>query len=225
MADELTLFKTDLKTRLKEPGTTYYSANEIADATNKALAILSRHVPYIVKDESVVTVADSYELDISGISGLLNGVWSLLKPLEYEVDQDPPEYRDFEIIDLDTIKMKLDSAPAASSASVYLWCEKLHELDSDSTTLTTMQRSILLDIASAEATLQWCENCILYMGTGDDYINTLNVGASPEGFYQQYTRTNLQIMQALGAQKVALYRNRLKTLPKPRPRKQLWPTG
>lgn len=225
MATELTNFTTELKTRLKEAATAYWSANELTEIIDKSLSILSRHVPYLVKDESVVTVADSYELDISGIASMLNGVYSIMKPIEYEVDQDPPEYRDFDIVDEDTIRMKLDSAPSASSASVYMWCEKIHTLSDTTTTLTTLQREVMLDIAEAEAILQWCNQCVVYLGTGDGYINTLNVGASPEGYYSQYTRTNLQLMQALGASKVALYRARLKTLPKPRPFKRQWPTG
>lgn len=69
--------------------------------------------------EILATVEDSYMLDISAIPDLL-----FIDRLEYEVDQDPPDYRNWDELYDGMIRMDLNIAPDADDEDVYLYVAK-----------------------------------------------------------------------------------------------------
>jgi len=78
----------------------------------EGLQELSRYSPLIVK-ETLFTTDDSKELDTSGIENLL---W--IDSLEYKVDKDPRQWRNFIEHYRNTISMEIDSDPADTDSGI-----------------------------------------------------------------------------------------------------------
>lgn len=153
------------------------------------LAEISEVSPYVVK-ETLTTTEGSRELDISSIEDLLE-----IDKLEYTTGNYPRSYRNHERIDADTIEIDTTLTPG-DSEDVYLYCNKLHQLDESSSTLTPqIERLVVLGVTAKAA-----------IAKAQSHITKVNVGG---------TRTPVD-MQAWGINQLALYRAGLRKITKPK---------
>jgi len=143
---------------------------------------ISEYSPRIVK-ETLATTEDSKDLDISDIEDLLH-----VERLEYEVDEDPKQYRNFSIMG-DTLTMVIDTAPSEDDEDVYLYCAKPHLLTEATSTLKLQHERRLILGVLAKATIAIARK----------HINTVNVGGG---------RT-AKDMESWGLSKLAEYRAEL----------------
>jgi len=153
---------------------------------NDCLAEISESCPYEVK-ETLTTTAASKEVDISSIEDLLS-----IDKVEYKVDQDPQEFRNFDLWG-NTLTIDIETAPTGDS--VYLYCNKLHQLTESSSTLKPqLERMLILGVCGYAA-----------IAKARSQIDKINIGGG---------RTPAD-MQAWGMTKLALYRAGLARLAKP----------
>jgi hypothetical protein len=80
------------------------------------------------------------EIDISDLGNVMS-----IDRVEYPVDKNPREYRNFEELDSDTIAIDINFTPEAGK-SVYVWCNKFHTLG----TLKPQMTRILVQLAAAK---------------------------------------------------------------------------
>lgn len=113
----------EIEQELQDTSNDIWTAAELGIILDHSLREISKYVPYQVK-ETVTTTADSRELDLSDITDLIG-----IEKLEYKVDQDPQEFKGWEIFG-DTLTMECDTAPD-DTYNVYLYCRKIHHLDAD----------------------------------------------------------------------------------------------
>ena len=139
--------------------------------------------------ETVKTTVDSLVLDISNIKGFLG-----LAPeheIEYPVGNEPPSYHNATIFGK-TIRMEIYDLPGADE-DVYLYCHKLHTIDSNSSTLSDELDELLITGVCGMAAIARSQS-----GLGKLHKGGPRVPAD---------------RQAWGTQKLALYRAELKALP------------
>jgi len=126
MATYATLTRAELldriETQLQDSSNAVWGATEISDFVNTYLPVFSLKSPYIVKETLVA--AASKDQDVSSITDLL-----YIKYVEYEVDEDPKRYRNFQRLE-DEIILDLSFTPTVSD-DIYLYCAKSHHLDGD----------------------------------------------------------------------------------------------
>lgn len=152
------------------------------------LGEISERWPYGTK-ETLTTTADSKELDISSIEDLL-----YVDEVEYRVGYNPQRSRNFSIWG-DTLTLDTSFYPEADE-DVYLYCAKLHSLTESSSTLKPQLERVLVLGVSARAA----------QAKARTYINKVNVGGGK-------TAADLQ---AWGVNQLALYRQELMRISKPR---------
>lgn len=114
--------------KLQDTSNAVWTAAELKKYIQDALVEVAEYVPYEVK--VTLTTTASKELSVSTIEDLLR-----ISRLEYLVDQTDRDFRNWEWLNDNTIRMDLEAIPSAG-ASVYLYCEKAHHLDPDWTVAT-----------------------------------------------------------------------------------------
>jgi len=124
-----------------------FEDDEIDLHIQDCLVEISELRPYEAK-ETLKTTADSKEIDISAIEGLLD-----VPKVEYPVGEEPPEYRNCSIFG-DTLRIDIDSAPSAIE-DVYLYCHKVHEVTETSSSLRPDLERVLVMGAMAKVALGW----------------------------------------------------------------------
>jgi hypothetical protein len=108
---------------LQDLSNSKWEKTELNQYIKDGLRELSKYVPYEVKDTSLTTTASDKTLDLSSIKDIL---W--IKRLEYKVDKATREFKRFEWLDANTIRMDINFNPG-SGDSVYLYLAKKHHLD------------------------------------------------------------------------------------------------
>lgn len=103
--------------------TAIWGSAERIQTVKDALPVISKYVPYRVKDESLTFASATRELDISSVKDIIR-----IRKAEWIVDKEPPNYRNFEWIDQHTIKIGIEALPS-SGDYCYLYIDKQHHLD------------------------------------------------------------------------------------------------
>lgn len=179
LKDELVSSDQDLK----------WEDDELDLHIGACLAEISEHCPYEVK-ETLTTTASSRELDISDIEDLLE-----IDKLEYKTSSYPRNYRNYNVIDSDTIEIDTALVPVADE-DVYLYCYKLHSLTESSSTLKPrLERILVLGTCGYAA-----------IAKARSTITKVNVAG---------TRVSAD-MQAWGINQVGLFRAELKRITRPK---------
>lgn len=111
---------------LVDTGNAIWSDAEIILLIGSTLRDISRRQPYEVK-ETLSTVANSYDIDVSGVVNLIR-----VKAAEYLTLQDPPARRSVKRFG-DVVTLKLDSRPG-DAVDCHLFCQKQHTLVASPTT-------------------------------------------------------------------------------------------
>ena len=111
---------------------------------------------------SILTTADSKEIDLSNIADLIrlrkdNGV-------EYRVDKNPKQFRNWTRF-ADVLTLVINFLPSADEA-VYLYCFKRHTLTDATSTLDTQHEAVLIQGVTAR----------LAMNRGRELIEGINTG-------------------------------------------------
>ncbi len=137
-----------LRDEFSSPGVALDWLDEELDTyIQQVVAELSEHSPYQVK-ETLAATANSKDLNISPIGNLL-----FIEKAEFRVDKTPRQFRNVSrwgnILTLD-----ISFNPGAGE-SVYLYCNKVHELDEVSSTLTPEMERLLVIGSVAYAALGW----------------------------------------------------------------------
>lgn len=171
---------------------------------------ISQRQPYEVKE--TLTTAASKELDISSIEDLLE-----VDKAEFPVGSDPPDFRNVSVFG-SILTIDIDTKPTAGK-TIYLYCEKIHQLTEDSSTLSLLQEKLLIDGATAKTALSWINQvrvqvkaattsiaevntaidtmsaritqAIADLTSGRPLIGKINVGGKPQADYAAYAAREL----------------------------------
>ena len=174
LTDELASFDTDYA----------WTDDELDLYISDCLTEIAEYRPHRAK-ETLTTTANSRELDLSVIDGLIE-----VKKVEYPVDAQPRSLSKFSVWG-DILRMALPSAPGAGE-SVYLYCTKYHSLsDTVSTLNPTLERLLVLGVSGRAA-----------VAKARAQINTVSIGGAG-------VASN---MQNWGLAQLALYRDGLNRL-------------
>lgn len=152
MANPLSAIRAKIRQFLKDEfagGDTDYEFkdDEINLHIQDCLVEISELNPYGVK-ETLKTTADSKELDISSIEGLLD-----VPKVEYPVGNEPPDYRNCSVFG-NTLRIDIDFKPSAIE-DVYLYCHKVHEVTETSSSLRPDLERVVVMGAMAKVSLSW----------------------------------------------------------------------
>ena len=111
---------------------------------------------------TILTTADSKEIDISNIKDLIRVRTN--RGVEYLTDQNPKRFRNHSEF-ADVLTMDIDILPSANE-TVWLYCLKKHTLTDKTSTLKPKHKTILIKGVAADAA----------RNKGREQINSLNVG-------------------------------------------------
>ncbi len=159
-----------------------WEADELEIYAEHCVVEISSHSPLKSK-ETLTTTANSRELDISDIDNLIE-----VEFVEYPVDQWPRQFREVERYG-NTLYMVISAAPTNNNINIYAYCNLVHTLNDDESTLGPKEELALIDGIMAYAATAKARK----------YINKVNTGS---------TRT-YQEMADWAQKKMALYKNAL----------------
>lgn len=168
MSKPLTVIRDEVRVVLLDaPGPSNHFEDEDLDIhIQRFLETISIRVPY-EKKETLSTTANSRDLDVSGITGLID-----VDYVEYLVDQDTKQFRNVTRFS-DVITMAVNALPSGSQ-SVYAYCLKLHELKNTSSTLPPYLEGILVDGSAALAVMSWVQKGRVQLEAVITLMDTLN---------------------------------------------------
>lgn len=143
LADLRTHVRRDL--RDTDPAAYRWDDDQLDRHIANALSELSLAIP-AERAETITTTADSRELSLAGIDGLID-----VEAVEYPAGQFPPSYAGFATW-ASTLLLQTETPPNGADAVVY--CTARHTLDDDGSTLTSEQADLVAMGASALAALE-----------------------------------------------------------------------
>lgn len=142
-----------------------FKTSEVKRHIRQILSRISQDHPYKSK-ESLTTTENSRQLDISDITNRIRII-----EIEYPADLTPRNLYNFDWIDEDTIEVRTDRL-FGDAETIYVYCEKAHTLEEDSSTLSYQLEELLIKGAAGS----------LAVAVGREMIDQVNTGggASPQ---------------------------------------------
>ncbi len=160
-----------------------WTDDELARHINRAVREFSEELPLPAR-ATLPTVADSREVDISGLTGRV-----MVEAVEYPLASFPPDYQQFTVWG-DNLTIISGSEPDGSNCYVYYGA--LHTLDGQGSTIPTKYEDIVAAGACGYAAVEWA----VYA------VNRVNVGGAA---------TSREYLE-WGNQKLKYFRQELKRL-------------
>lgn len=181
LTDMIALVRKDLHD--EESGNYRWSDAELTRHINRAVKEFSEKIPLPAR-ATMPTVADSRELDISGLSGLI-----MVEAVEYPVDMSPPSYQRFSIWG-DTLTIVSGREPDGSNC--YIYYGTLHTLDANGSTIPTKYEDLITTGACGYAAVEAAAGA----------INRVNIGGT-------MTPSEFRLW---GSERLGMFQERLKRL-------------
>jgi len=207
MAKTIDALVTDLRLALRDELAIAvdndFTDDELKTVIYDVITEVSDVSPYMVR-EKLTTVADSRDIDISGIEGLLEVEW-----VEYPVGHIPLKYRNF--FEREAGKLTVDyESNLPGGEDIYIYCREVHQVGTTSSTLNVKEERVVILGAVARAASQWINRTRKLINTAEErltdnstisnmaaritqaiddltsartYINKINVGGRPQGDY------------------------------------------
>jgi len=181
LTEMIAMVRQDL--RDQDSGSYRWTDEELARHINKTVREFSEELPLLAR-ATLPTTADSREVDISALAGLV-----AVEAVEYPLLSFPPDYRQFTVWG-DTLAIISGSEPDGSNCRVYYGA--LHTLDAGGSTIPAKYEDIVVAGACGYAAQEWA----VYA------VNRVNVGG---------TVTSKEYLE-WGERKLKFFRQELKRL-------------
>lgn len=143
----------------EDSGNYRWSDSELTRHISRAVKELSERVPQPVR-ATMVTTADSREIDISGLANRI-----MVEAVEFPIDDYPPSYQRFSIWG-DVLTIISGSEPDGSNCRIYYGT--LHKLDALGSTVPVKYEDLVATGACGYAAVEWAAYA----------INKVNVGGA-----------------------------------------------